>query len=325
MSSRNTKIKLSFFSVCIQDTPEKTLDANECESGNAEVQWKNMKECVSDTIGDLVGKVEKRARKPWITQEMINKMDEGRKWKNVNTEEVRRNYTRLRNELTRATEKAKKEYLENACTEIMEFHRTGRYDLMYTKTKELGWKETQEIQNIGIEDSQRNRRVGQKQVPKILDNYVTELYDRTNRPQTLDVELEEEVDTDEKGPYILQSEVEKAIKEMRNRKTTGDDDGLGDVLKLLGEVGLKILTQQFNTIYETGEWPKDFKEVTMIALKKKTQATKCSYHRTISLIAHSAKIIAKILRRRIERKIEVVLGEYQFGFEEEKELGMQLG
>jgi len=47
----------------------------------------------------------------------------------------------------------------------------------------------------------------------------------------------------------------------------------------------------------------------MIALKKKTQVTKCSDHRTISLIAHTGKIIAKILRRRIERKIEDVLGE----------------
>ena len=45
-----------------------------------------------------------------------------------------------------------------------------------------------------------------------------------NRPETLEIEPEEEVDTDEKGPYILQSEVEKAIKEMRNRKGTGDDD-----------------------------------------------------------------------------------------------------
>jgi len=44
--------------------------------------------------------------------------------------------------LKRATEKAKKEYLEKTCNEIMEFHRTGRYDLLYMKTKELGWKET---------------------------------------------------------------------------------------------------------------------------------------------------------------------------------------
>jgi hypothetical protein len=29
---------------------------------------------------------------------------------------------------------------------------------MYMKTQELGWKETQGIQNIGIEDSQGNRK-----------------------------------------------------------------------------------------------------------------------------------------------------------------------
>ena len=52
----------------------------------------------------------------------------------------------------------------------------------------------------------------------------------------------------------------------------------------------------------------------MVALKKKTKATKCSYYRTISLIAHTAKIIANIIRRRIEKKIENVLGEDEFGF-----------
>ena len=44
------------------------------------------------------------------------------------------------------------------------------------------------------------------------------------------VDVAQEVDADEKGPYILQSEVEKAIKEMRNKKATGDDDVSGDVL-----------------------------------------------------------------------------------------------
>jgi hypothetical protein len=128
-------------------------------------------------------------------------------------------------------------------------------------------------------------------VLKIWENYlyITELH---NRPETLEVEHEEEVDADEKGPYILQSEVENAIKEMRNKKATGDDDVPGDVLELFGGGGLKIMTKLINTIYETGEWPKDFMEVT-IALKKKPQATKCSDHRTISLIAHTAKIVAK--------------------------------
>ena len=153
---------------------------------------------------------------------------------------------------------------------------------------------------------------------KIWENYVRELYDRPNQPEILEVKPEEEGDTDEKGPYILQNEVEKAIKEMRKKKATGDDDVPGDVLKLLGEGGLKIMKKLINTIYETGEWPKDFMEVTMIALKKKPQATKCSDHCTMSLIIHTAKTVAKIRRGRIGKKIEDVLGEDQFGFKRGK-------
>jgi hypothetical protein len=50
--------------------------------------------------------------------------------------------------------------------------------------------------------------------------------------------------------------VEKAIKEMRDKRATGDDDVPGDVLKLLGEDGLKLMTQLINnSMYVTGECP----------------------------------------------------------------------
>ena len=170
----------------VQDTLEEKLGAMGCDSEN-EVQWNNLKECVLVAVSDLVGKVEKRARKPWITQEIISKLDERRKWKNVNTEEGRKNCRRLRNKLKRATDNAEKEYLENICNDIMEFQRIGRYDLIYMKTKELGWKETQGIQNIGFEDAQGNRIVEQSLVLKIWENYITEIYNRPNRPETLEV------------------------------------------------------------------------------------------------------------------------------------------
>lgn len=83
---------------------------------------------------------------------------------------------------------------------------------------------------------------------------------------------------------------------------TGDDVLPGDALKLLGEDDLRMMTQLVNNIYETGEWPKGFTEITMIALKPK--ATKYSDNHTISLTAHTAKLAASIIRRRIERKTE---------------------
>ena len=89
----------------VQDTVEET----QCnmiwnwECGNAVEQYKN----VLHTTSDLVGKANSKARKPWITQEMISKMDEWRKWNNVNNEEGRKNYRRLMNKLKRTTDMAK--------------------------------------------------------------------------------------------------------------------------------------------------------------------------------------------------------------------------
>jgi len=52
---------------------------------------------VLDTASDLVGKVERRASKQAIDfTEMISKMDEQRKWKNVNNEEGSNNYRELK-------------------------------------------------------------------------------------------------------------------------------------------------------------------------------------------------------------------------------------
>jgi hypothetical protein len=65
-------------------------------------------------------------------------------------------------------------------------------------------------------------------------------------------------------------------------------------------------------IHETAEWSNHFTAVIFIAIKKKPKATKCNDHETFD--AHTATIVERILRRRIERNIEEVLEEGHFGF-----------
>jgi hypothetical protein len=68
---------------------------------------------------------------------------------------------------------------------------------------------------------------------------------------------------------------------------------------MVGENVLNIMIHLIYTIHETGERSEDFIEVTMTAIRKKSKGTKHSDHRTISLIAHTAKAAARIPRRRI--------------------------
>ena len=65
----------------MQDILLENLGAVECESGNVEAWWNNIQKCVLDTMRDLVRKVDRKARKPQIAHEMINKMDEQKKVK----------------------------------------------------------------------------------------------------------------------------------------------------------------------------------------------------------------------------------------------------
>jgi len=53
-----------------------------------EERWETFRNSVKDAATKTLGfQISKNVRKLWITQEMIEKMDERRRWKNVNTEE----------------------------------------------------------------------------------------------------------------------------------------------------------------------------------------------------------------------------------------------
>ena len=80
-----------------------------------------------------------------------------------------------------------------------------------------------------------------------MENFITELYDGPNRLGNLQVEPEENVQTDEKRPYVLHSEVEKAIKVTMDKKAVRDDNISGDVPRILGEDGLRM-TQLINKL-----------------------------------------------------------------------------
>jgi len=81
---------------------------------------------------------------------------------------------------------------------------------------------------------------------------------------------------------------------------------------LLGEECLMLIKQMINNTRETAEWPKDFIGPKSLVLKEKSEATKCRDHCTFNVSVYTAKKVARILRRRSERKIRDVLGEDQF-------------
>ena len=84
---------------------------------------------------------------------MINKLDKRRKWKNESSEEGKKRYRELNNELRRKAAKANQTWWSRECKELEELDKKGRYDLVYDKVAKLTWKQKCMNKNIQIKDS----------------------------------------------------------------------------------------------------------------------------------------------------------------------------
>ena len=120
------------------------------------------------------------------------------------------------------------------------------------------------------------------------------------------------------GKDILKSEVEAAIKSMRNGKTTGNDKISKEMIEACEDLGTEKIVDLANNIYNSCVIPSQMKESVFITIPKKGDLLKCSNYRLISLMSHVTKIILRVLMNRIKMKICAEVSWSQFGFRKNK-------
>ena len=131
-------------------------------------------------------------------------------------------------------------------------------------------------------------------------------------------------DDDDADLIPLRSEVEKAIRGLKNNKAAGCDEIPAELLKGFGENGVTILHKLCVKIWKTGSWPTDWSRTMFMPLPKKGDLQLCSNYRTISLISHASKIMLKLLINRLSRHIEREISETQAGFRSNKGTRQQI-
>src|ERR1051325_5203657 len=89
-----------------EDAFRKSVEESvKCEPGaTVQERWKRLKETVVESAVTHIGyKSGRVAKKSWITSDMMNKIEERRKWKSTNTQFGKKKYRQLNNELRRET------------------------------------------------------------------------------------------------------------------------------------------------------------------------------------------------------------------------------
>ena len=87
---------------------------------------------------------------------------------------------------------------------------------------------------------------------------------------------------------------------------------------------MKVLHSICQQIWETHQWPQDWKRSVFIPIPKKGNAKECSNHCTLALISHASKVMLKILQARLQQYMNRELPDVQAGFRKAEEPEIKL-
>ena len=117
------------------------------------------------------------------------------------------------------------------------------------------------------------------------------------------------------GPIneVTMAEVKQALSAMKSSKAAGPSEVTSEMLKLAGESGLEQLTEVFQKIVETEEYPSEWAESLTIPLYKgKGDALSCGQYRGLRLLEHGMKAWERLLLRWLQSVVKI--NSHQCGF-----------
>ena len=115
-------------------------------------------------------------------------------------------------------------------------------------------------------------------------------------------------------PDIVECEVKWALGSIIMNKASGDDGIPAQLFQILKDDAVKVLNSICQQMWETQQWPQDWKRSVFIPIPKKSNAKECSNYCTITLISHTSKVMLKNLQVRLQQYMNPELSDVQAGF-----------
>ena len=102
-------------------------------------------------------------------------------------------------------------------------------------------------------------------------------------------------------PGILECKVKWALGSIMMNKARGADGIPAELFQILKDDAVKVLQPICQQIWETQQWPQDWKRSVFILIPKKGNAKEFSNYCTITVISHGSKVMLKILQARLQQ------------------------
>ena len=104
-------------------------------------------------------------------------------------------------------------------------------------------------------------------------------------------------------PDNLACEVKWTLGSITMNKASGGDGIPADLFQFLKDDAVKVLHLTHQQIWETQQWPQDWKRSVFIPIPKKGNAKECSNCHTTALISQASKVLVKILQAKLQQSM----------------------
>ena len=191
-------------------------------------------------------------------------------------------YVSRRKEAKREVAKAKEDAYKDLYAKLET--KEGEKDLFrIAKQRDKASKDIQHVRVI--KDATGELLTGESEVLERWKRYFESLMNTENPRETRNGEAER---TENVVTCIDRSEIKNCLKKMKNGKAVGPDNIPVEAWKSLGNLGVDILTNLFNSILECEEMPNEWRKSMLIPVyKNKEDAQECGNYRGIKLMSHN--------------------------------------
>ena len=319
------QVKNRFSCLVMEDDCDKNRQEDEGEvarENEVEKKWEKIKDTYCETAKDALGH-RTRKNKSWISPESWKGIEERKqlKQKSAGTRSERlkaklqQEYRKKDLEVKKSLRKDKREWANNIAQEAEDAAKTAKCEQMkdvYDATRRLCSEPPKKIDMV--RSNEGNLLTKEEEVQKRWKECFVELLNRPHPESEAevisDMEVIEEIPL---GP-ITKAEIRSAITSMKAGKAPGVDCLTVELLKADITKTIDVLHDLFCEIWVSETVPTDWRRGLLVKIAKKGDLTKCGNWRGITLMSVAAKVMSKVLIRRISGGVDARLRKEQACF-----------
>ena len=283
-----------------------------------ESQWSKMKEVWKTSCEEVLGRREHQ-NKEWISEGTLDKIKERRKAKaslmasktRTGKQAAQEKYGEIDRDIKRRARQDKRNFIEGLASDAEEAASRGNLSEVYNITRKLSRKfqpadrPIRDLSGKLLTSQEEQRGRWREHFESLLNRHPPD------NPPSIEP-AEEDLEVSIEPPS--KAEIRNAIKRIKNNKAAGPDEIPGEALKGSLESSINILHSLFRRIWESEEFPQDWKEGHIIKLPKKGNLQECGNHRGIMLLSVPGKVFNRVILERLKDAMDPIMRDEQAGF-----------